>query len=257
MSKGRLVGAASFRAALWGASLVVGSMLLGACFPASNSPDTLARERILTVAGDDRLPNRTASDWVTYADHVVLVKVDSEREIPPSESELEAGEGIILRSLTMRVEEVLWSSPGAARPAPRSFEWTAFGWRFQGSPAMANRVKVAGEDQPRFEVGESYVMAIEWDPARCTQGDTVPGGWRGLGSDSSMPYAGRLGMGELMGRAVTLTERRAMVDSQGPNFGLEDRMVGRSLDDLADVLQRARPEPKEQYGPAPAPCPQP
>ncbi|WP_437012917.1 hypothetical protein [Streptomyces sp. enrichment culture] len=73
---------------------------------------------MILAHGADRHPAQTATDWVTYADHVVEVTPVSEREIAPSQDEADRGEGLILRKVTLRVDKVLWSSDTAAKAPP-------------------------------------------------------------------------------------------------------------------------------------------
>jgi hypothetical protein len=228
---------------------------MAGCAEPSNSGDQNAEEEVLIASGDDRLPNRTAADWVTYADHVVLVTVTREHEMPPSQTEIERGEGIVLRDLTLTVDQVLWSNPKPAKPAPDTFQWTAHGWSFEGTDPTTNRVKMTGDDQPRMELEQRYVMAIEWEEPRCTDGDRVPGEWRGLGSDSTIPFDGELlGQGEYMGEFVSATDRLKDLPADNPDFSLEDQVTGKTKAALVSSLERATPEKKEQYGPPPAPC---
>ena len=209
------------------------------------------------VDGEDRFPSATAADWVTYADHVVKVTVTSSTNISPPRSEIAAGEGVILRDLVLTVDRVVWSSPNPARPAPKSLHWTAFGWLFKGDPSdPASRTEMSGEDAPRLELGESYLMAIEWEPARCSPGDDkVPAMWQGLGGDSTIPFSTDvLGTGELMGRQVDGPSRGATLDPNDVNYSLEDAVTGKRLDALTRRLRNAHPEEPENYGPPPAPC---
>ncbi|MDX2939038.1 hypothetical protein [Streptomyces ipomoeae] len=200
---------------------------------------------VIIAHGSDRHPSQTAADWVTYADHVVAVTPVSEREISPTAEELENGEGLILRDVTLRVDDVLWSSDTPGKPAPTSFEWVAHGWQFTEGDT-ANRTEMAGEHQPRIELGHSYVMAIEWQPPVCAEEDEIPGQWRGLGSDSNIPFDGKvLGRGESEGTATTtaraLSAAKAETDPDDPNYSLEDQLIGKSATALTEALQKAEP----------------
>lgn len=201
---------------------------------------------LIVAHGSDRHPSQTAADWVTYADHVVAVTPVAEREISPTAEELEHGEGLILRDVTLRVDDVLWSSDTPGKPAPASFAWVAHGWQFTGGDT-AHREKMTGEDQPRIELGHSYVMAIEWQPPVCAEGDDeIPGQWRGLGSDSNIPFDGKiLGQGESQGSVTSaaraLAAAKAEDDPEDPNHSLEDQLTGKGAPDLARALQNAEP----------------
>ncbi|MGW0712322.1 hypothetical protein ACWD4G_41345 [Streptomyces sp. NPDC002643] len=201
---------------------------------------------VIVAHGSDRHPSRTAADWVTYADHVVAVTPVAEKEISPTDEELEHGEGLILRDVTLRVDEVLWSGDSPKAAAPTSFSWVAHGWQFTGGDT-ANRTEMTGEHQPRIELGHSYVMAIEWQPPVCgEEDDRLPGRWRGLGSDSNIPFDGEvLGQGESEGTVTTaaraLSAAKAETDPEDPNHSLEDQLTGKSASALTQALQNAEP----------------
>lgn len=208
---------------------------------------------IVMANGSDRLPNTTASDWITYADHVVAVTPVAESEIPPTPEEVERGEGMILRNVQLRVDDVLWSKAGADRPAPTSFNWVAYGWTFSG-PETSQRVKMAGEGEPRLESGHSYLMAIEWQEPRCSPGDEpVPGQWRGLGEDSTVPFDGQvIGEGEMEGKPQSAAKVLATRDIDEPDMSFEDEMTGQDAAALDKALDAAPPQTEEQFGPDPA-----
>ncbi|MGH3447250.1 MAG: hypothetical protein ACRDP4_06465 [Nocardioidaceae bacterium] len=207
---------------------------------------------VVLAHGADRFPSQTASDWVTYADYVVAVSAVAEEEIPPTKEALAHGEGVILREMTLKVDQVLWARGGARKPAPASFTWTAFGWTFTDG-STANRTEMAGAGEPRIETGHRYIMAIDWQPARCAPGDFIPGQWRGLGDGSTVPFDGKsIGKGEMQGKEQTVAQARAAADPTDPNYGLKDRMAGRGAGALAKVLSSATPATKKQFGPPPA-----
>ncbi|MBT2440912.1 hypothetical protein J7E93_12470 [Streptomyces sp. ISL-36] len=206
----------------------------------------------------DHLPSTTAVDWVTYADHVVVVSAVAERRIPPSRQELDRGEGVIGRQVTLKIDKVLWSRDGAARPAPKTWDYNAFGWQFTGGAVDAPR-KMAMHERPRVEPGHSYIMAMVWEEARCAPGDAPePARWRGLGEGSEIPYdAGIIGNGELEGRThKTAKARKAPAPAQASasaagvnaaDAALEERLAGQAADLLAAELKAARPTAKKQF----------
>lgn len=202
---------------------------------------------VVLAQGDDRLPSRTASQWVTYADYVVEVTPVSQKEIPPMKEDLQHGEGVILRDVKLRVERVLWSRPGAPKAAPEVFDWTAFGWKFSDGD-MNHRTKMAVADAPRIEEGHHYILAIDWQAARCAPGDYVPAQWDGLGEGSILPFDDKtIGEGEMEGQHQSVTQARADTDSSDPNYGLEDRMVGKSADTLVKILKNAQPHARKNF----------
>lgn len=209
------------------------------------------RGEAVTIAhASDRLPNRTATDWVTYADYAVVVTAMDDEEVPPAQDEIRRGEGLILRRVSLRVDDILWSSASANRPAPQSFTWLAFGWQFTDG-STSNRVQMAGDDRPRVEVGHSYIMAIEWQPAMCSPGDFVPGQWRGLGQDSTIPFDDQaIGQGEMEGQIQTVAQARGTAGPDDSESSLEDKLVGKRADALAAALEAASPGAKKNFGPS-------
>ncbi|MEV4946341.1 hypothetical protein [Streptomyces sp. NPDC053755] len=201
----------------------------------------------------DHLPSTTAEDWVTYADHVVVVSAVAERRLPPSRQEVDRGEGVIGRQVTLRIDKVLWSRNGATRQAPKTWNYHAFGWQFRDGAVDAPR-KMAMHERPRVETGHSYIMAMVWEEARCAPGDEPePARWRGLGGGSEIPYdAGIIGNGELEGRAHR-TAKAVKAPAAGPAAGanaiaaLEDRLAGQAAELLAAELKAAKPVAKKRF----------
>ncbi|TDD82165.1 hypothetical protein E1293_17090 [Actinomadura darangshiensis] len=207
---------------------------------ASEAP---APPRIVMAEGDDRLPSTTATDWVTYADHVVVVTAASERRLPVSATEAARGEGLIGRTVDMQVKKVLWSRKGAPEAAPKSWTYNAAGFALtNGDPEAAAPMAVHG--RPRMEVGHQYIVAVSWEPARCSPGDKPePGRWMGLGEGSEVPYDGNtIGQGEMEGRVQTAAQARILVAGE---HGLEEEMIGQDAAALAAKL-KATPATEKQ-----------
>jgi hypothetical protein len=209
---------------------------------AGSTDNTAALPAVVLGHGDDRLPNATAADWVTYADYVVVVSATSERALPPARTETERGEGVIGRKVGLEVKQVLWSRKGAAQPAPRSWEYNASGWVFSdGKPE--DPAPFALEDRPRIESGHQYVLAITWEGPRCSPGDTPePARWMGLGGGSELPFDGAvIGQGENEGQAQTVTEARTEAAAAGSVAELKDELAGQGASDLVAKLATATP----------------
>lgn len=230
---------------------VLASMLLVASCGTDNGQTSATRatdgtDDIVMSHGADRLPNHTASDWVTYADHVVVVTAESERELPATEEERKAGEGYLPREVTLEVMDTVWSRDGAAKPAPDpDFTWPADGWAFDGD----GKTRMAMEDQPRIELGHTYIMALVWEPEFTDGAETIPGQWRGLGENSVLPYdGGVIGNGESEGSEQAAAKSE---DSDGGPDGpsIEDAMNGKSVADLAGALNTAQPTVRQDFGP--------
>lgn len=201
----------------------------------------------------DHLPSTTATDWVTYADHVLEVSVTGERELAASDEELERGEGLIGREVTMSVDRVLWSRPDPDRPAPDTVSWESWGWQFEGEES--DRWPVVGAGTSRLEPGHTYVVAIAWEEARCAEGDEpVPARWTPLGGGAIVPAdGGTIGAGEFEGREQTAAEA-ASGPTDDPNRTLRQELAGQDVAALTELLDSARAGTPETFTP-PAPCP--
>lgn len=224
------------------AAAITLSALIAGCGSGSDpgSPDIIIGE------GQDAYPTITASDWVTYADHVFVVTPSHITETTPGQAAIDAGEGTIGRTITLKVEEVLWSSDSPAKAAPELLDVTTIGWEFTDGDTN-NRREMALDDQPRVEPGHTYIAAMKWTPAWCEPGDSdyIPANWSGLGSDSIIPYDdGMIGNGEHEGTTRTADQTRdAAPASDDPNFSLEDELTGKSADALKARLTTAAPIP--------------
>lgn len=218
------------------------------CSAALFRPDDNGTFPILIAHSDDRLPSATAQDWVTYADAVVVASPVAEQEIPPSPVDLERGEGLILRDVTMRINQVLWTSPIADRAVPSTIHWTAHGWMFTEGDTK-NRVVMTGEGQPRLETGHTYVIALDWQQESCAPGDIVPGRWRGLGAGAVVPFDdGVLGHGEFEAAV------RSAIPS-GDTASLRDQLAGRDETSIMAALKAAQLTVRQRFSVPSGTCP--
>lgn len=191
----------------------------------------------------DRYPNTTPEDWVTYADHVVIATAVDERALPLDEDDAANGEGAVDRMVTMRVDDVVWTSAQPRQEAPTKFEWSGWGWALQNGV----RIEMAGEDEPRVEVDHTYVMALVYEPEFTDGGTLYPASWGSLGSDSVIPYDDTvLGVGEY--RGTTRSEPKAL-DQHGVGHSLEDQLAGKGIDELVTALKGAKPGARGDFGP--------
>jgi hypothetical protein len=209
----------------------------------SNAPDT-----VVMGEGSDRTASRTASDWATYADHVLVVTVVGEIRQPASKKEIERGKGLIGRTVKLQVDKMLWSAPDAPQPAPTSLDLSVAGWIFNNNSGVGER-KIALRDASRLEVGHTYIKALEWIDDPCFD-DAKRGTWEGLGSGDSIPFdAGVLGAGEFEGQAQTLDQLRAKWRLDGTETRtLRGQIAGEPVAALVVALKAAAPRP-EGYKP--------
>jgi hypothetical protein len=228
------------------AASAVGIAVAALAAPAADPGGEAAAEEVLLGQGSDLYPSTTAEDWVTYADHVVVVEAVSEATIAPTAEELERGEGVIGRTVSLSIEEVLWSRESAPVAAPSTWQYSALGWHFNEGDTT-DAVEMALADFPRVEVGHQYVMAIRWEAATCSDdGDFTPAKWRGLGEGSAVPFDdGVLGNGESEG-TVHDAEAFAAAADVHPDQGVEEILAGQGADAIASALEEAKADEAAQ-----------
>ncbi|MFG3340918.1 hypothetical protein [Glycomyces sp. NPDC048151] len=231
------------------AASVTGIVIASIAAPAGGSdPQGVAEAQPEVMLGDgsDHLPSLTAADWVTYADHVVVVEAVEEQAIAPTAEELERGEGVIGRIISLTVEDVLWSREGATQAAPATWEYSGLGWYFVDGD-LDNAVEMAFLELPRIEVGHQYVMAIRWEKAVCDEdGEYTRAQWRGLGEGSEIPYdGGTLGNGESEGTMQSAAAFAAEAEDE-VDQGVEEVLAGDTADALVSALNSAVPDTAAQ-----------
>jgi hypothetical protein len=173
-----------------------------------------AAPQVVHGQSSGRLPDETLVDWVSYADGVAVVTVASEKEIPLQIGDVNvAGEGLQGRTLTLKVDRLLWSRP-EARPVPNEFPMRAPGW------ALKNFVKQPfTSGSVRLEVGSKYLMAIAW---------IYDGGWSQLGSETA---------------ALIGPEGRPVAEGRVTNPAVSG-FIGKPLDEAAAALRATSPDPR-------------
>jgi hypothetical protein len=231
------------------AASVTGIIVAALAAPAADPDAQVTAEspsEVMLGQGSDHLPSITATDWVTYADHVIVVEAVSEQAISPTPEELERGEGVIGRIVSLTVEDVLWSREGAPQAAPATWEYSGLGWYFDEGDTT-DTVEMALLDLPRVEVGHQYVMAVRWERAVCDEdGEYTKAQWRGLGEGSEIPYDGdTIGNGESEG-TVQDTAAFAAAAEDEPDQGVEELLVGQSADAIVTALESAQPDTAAQ-----------
>ncbi|MGA4541317.1 hypothetical protein ACPA54_15150 [Uniformispora flossi] len=132
------------------------------------------RNSVETAQAALLIPASEPSDWVSYGDHVLVVTVSEERELPDTQV-ASRHEGLIMRDLRLTVREVLWSRAGADA-APQTMQATASGWIVR----KGKRTAFTSEGMPRLEVGSTYITAVYRDHT-----DKGGDGWS---SFSTIPY---------------------------------------------------------------------
>lgn len=195
----------------------------------TGSSDAPKRPKIVVADGDNLLPSATATDWVTYSDHLVQITLTGERALEPSDEEKAAGEGFIPRVVTAHVDKVLWSRSGAPA-APATMDMDLDGWTFHGDAKTPLRL----DGEPLMAVGDTYVVPITY----LSQTDTVSAaGWSPLSADSILPYAGGT-----LGAGPTVVGYSGPASDPSRATAVRDNAWGQSASDLVATLKATAPD---------------
>ncbi|BCJ32222.1 hypothetical protein AB0I55_06455 [Actinocatenispora sera] len=213
--------------------VLAGAVVATFALRAGEAHHRAAPPAVLVSTGDQLLPSATLTDWVTYADQLVLATVARERRLAPTGEESQAGEGFVPRVIELRIDRVLWSRTGAPA-APASFETDLDGWQFHGT----KRTPVRLRGEPMMSVGRQYVLPIvHLDRTKRVS----VAGWCALSPDSIFPYrAGVLGRGDVI-PSLRAQGRSTPTDARGPFYG-------RSPARLVAALDATRPDPAASGG---------
>ncbi len=113
-----------------------------------------------SASGVKAFPDGAVADWVTYGDFLLLVKVTTEKRLPPQDVEVKRGEGLIPRLVQLRTEQVGWRRPTLADGvnAPGSVTVGNAGWIFHGTEERP----LGFRGQQPLEVGRSYAVVLSW-----------------------------------------------------------------------------------------------
>jgi len=192
---------------------VAAALLVAGCSEDSGGgpPATVALE------ATERFPGQTVRDWKSYADHVAVYTVTSEREIPAAPEEVARGEGLVGREVTLRIDRTLWSAPEA--PAlPSEITMTAPGWVL----VEGERREVALHDGPRVTVGGRYLAPL----VRVEDGPAPE--WWPLTIGSQIQLNG---------------ERLAAAPADPAGNSPRDELAGRSVEEARTIVTRQKPDP--------------
>jgi hypothetical protein len=175
-------------------------------------------------------PSSTPEDWVTYGDHLAVIRIASEQKLPASEEELAAGEGYYPRSLTAYVKKVIWSRGGA--PAlPAEFSFVNGGWTF-GEHGEARLQSIGA---PLVRVNGDYIVQL-------THSDDAGREWTPLGGAATLPFGnGVIGQGDTIyeptGEVYDLSADAATGSTRAKVWGRQ------GVEDLVRIVSGARPDP--------------
>jgi len=207
--------------------------------PAAGDREGLAAPRIVEGGGPLTLfSSETAEQWVRNSDYVVQASVIDERKVNEGDAR------VVGRTVSLKVEEIIWTRVDADHALPAQFELPAHGWLRTGD----GEVPIASMGTPRLEVNHSYVVALVWAPRLCSQGDRPePAHWIPLGPSAVIPYDNdRIGYGESEGRSVS-----GDIDQSAPG-SIERDFTGEGITGVASLLRQQAPHPKDDVFPTPA-----
>jgi hypothetical protein len=176
------------------------------------------QKAIVIGDGDESVPSATLVDWKSYGDAIGVFVVNAEHALPEASNVMSSGEGLIARTVDVRLTDVVWRRTGGP-DIPSKFALSAFGWTVHGG----SRRPTVARGEPRLEKGHVYFGAI----ARFADG-----GWSVLGSGAAVPYdGGQLGKGEWRGRVDA---------SLGPAIS---HLIGKSVGAVRAAIAAALPDP--------------
>jgi hypothetical protein len=162
------------------------------------------------------LPAESPEDWVSYADHVFVGTVESERRMDVPEESARRGEGLVGRTISVSVTAKVWSR-GSAATLPPTVDLLVWGWVLEGG----KEIPFTSDGAPRPAVGQTYVFPVAQEKS---------GAWAVLAHGAVLP----LQSGKF--RLPTDVES----SSSSP---LARRFQGQTVDDLARNLRSAVPDP--------------
>lgn len=207
--------------------LILGPLLMSGCAQANPGLGPVLAE------GLEPLPASGAEAWVTYADHLVEIQIDTEKRLEPTKDEIEAEEGLIPRVVTATVVSTLWSRPGTKATAPSTVTWGAGGWVFEGDKQQELRL----DGVPWLVVGHRYLVPIAYTALVADTSD--PPRWIPLGAKNAMPYDNQIiGHGE---EILTGGESYKGSDPSGET-DVRDLVWGKNGDDAAEILRATSPD---------------
>ncbi|WP_150133733.1 hypothetical protein [Streptomyces hyaluromycini] len=207
-------------AALLAAAGIVAGVLVG-------------RPGLESVAGcgtsGDPYPSRTAKDWVSYADHVVVASPTGERETNRRTYAKGSVAYAMDRLVSFRTDSRLWSRSSPRHALGTAFDMAAPGWEVYRS--SGTRVAEMATDAPRLQVGHTYLLALRWHE----------GGWTVLGEGAAVPFDDHTGdQGEWCGRVLSKEDvAEGEHFSRHDDHSLEKALLGQDEQAVKSALDRA------------------
>ncbi|MFB7091029.1 hypothetical protein [Streptomyces sp. NPDC056296] len=189
-----------------------------------------------TVVGcgmpSDSHPSRTAADWITNADHVVVATPTAEQDTNRRNFAKGAIQYQTDRAVTFRTDKLLWSSPRPRQQIGKDFDMVSAGWNvYRDSGKRTKRTTAAA---PRLEPGHTYLLALRW----------TSGQWAVLGEGAAVPFDRHIaGQGEWCGRTLSKDDvARGERFSRKDDHSLEKAVHGQDEPAVIRELERANTE---------------
>jgi hypothetical protein len=176
-----------------------------------------ASTKSVVASAAEIFPAGSLEDWKSYADHVVIFSVQSERALPRRDDDVAAGEGRQGRQVDLHIEEVIWSAERAPR-LPADLAMLTTGWVYRDGKRLEMRYR----DAPRLKVGQRYLSPM----TRLELGPT--------------PEWGPLSLGSQLGIEGSVIAEDDAIGSPG---AVREQFAGRSLNVLVDAFKLQEPDP--------------
>lgn len=198
---------------------------------------------VFMAEGLQRVSSQTASDWANAADAVVAADVIEETSLGPGVSETvgRGGADLVGRTVSLRIDKVLWRAPEVAVSVPDTLEVNAFGW-MQDTRLDGKRVPVVTHGTARLEVGHTYVIALaQLDPA-CRESEALKAvRWSPIGAGGILPAdEGVIGNGEYEASPIEVADVKSL---PLPKDSMLVRFSGKSASGIAVALDGAARHP--------------
>lgn len=175
--------------------------------------DSVAESGSVVLQPSEAFPSDDLSQWVSYPAQVSVVNIMEERELPPEAELADTGAGYLGRVVRVNVERTLWTNPDEA-PLPAAFDMRVYGWIVAQD---GSRREARATESPRISPGERYVI-----PLTRFFGDIGP-----LSSHS----------------IALLDATNRIVVAPGQRDPVIEQYVGRTVEEVASDVSRARPDP--------------
>lgn len=177
--------------------------------------DAVPARTVVVASASTRWPADALRDWADFADQVSVLRVVSEKQLPPTEDVVATGEGLVGRSVTARIESTIWRNPGS--PAVDGVvTFTTWGWVAHDGQLTP----MVDSSSVRIEVGDRVLAPLLLAPE---------GAWAPLSPGSVIHLVG--------GRTAFADPQRRSAPQLAETLG------GRTPNDVGELLASTPPRP--------------